>query len=107
MDINKLMKQAQQMQAKMQKAQEELAQKTVTAEAGGGQVAVTMNGKHELLSIEIKPEAVDPEDVDFLQDLVLSAVNEAVRKVEEMVESEMGGALGGMNMPGLGNLPGM
>ena len=106
MDINKLMKQAQQMQAKMQKAQEELVGKTVTAQAGGGQVEVTMNGKHEVLSLVIKPEAIDPEDVEFLQDLVLAAVNEAVRKVEAMVEEEMGGAMGGMNLPGL-NLPGM
>lgn len=106
MDINKLMKQAQQMQAKMQKAQAELAEKVVAAEVGGGQVKVTMNGKHQLLSLEIAPEAVDPDDAEFLQDLVLSAVNEAVRKVDEMVEAEMGGALGGMNIPGL-NLPGM
>lgn len=106
MDINKLMKQAQQMQAKMQKAQEELAGKTVTAEVAGGQVAVTMNGKHELVSLDIKPEACDPEDVEFLQDLVLSCINEAVRKVDEMVESEMGGAMGGMNIPGL-KMPGM
>jgi len=106
MDIQKLMKQAQQMQAKMAAAQEELAKKTVTAEVAGGQVSVTMNGKHELVSLEIKPEAVDPDDVEFLQDMVLSAVNEAVRKVEAMTESEMGGAMGGMNIPGL-NLPGM
>jgi DNA-binding YbaB/EbfC family protein len=106
MDINKLMKQAQQMQAKMQKAQAELAEKVVAAEVGGGQVKVTMNGKHQLLSLEIAPEAVDPDDAEFLQDLVLSAVNEAVRKVDEMVEAEMGGALGGMNIPGM-NLPGM
>jgi DNA-binding YbaB/EbfC family protein len=100
------MKQAQQMQAKMQKTQEELAQKTVTAEVGGGQVAVTMNGKHQLLDLVIKPEAMDPDDVEFLQDMVLSAVNEACRKVDELVEQEMGGAMGGMNIPGL-NLPGM
>ena len=106
MDIQKLMKQAQQMQAKMQKVQDELAARTVTAEVGGGQITAVMNGKHELVSLEIKPEAVDPEDVEFLQDMVLSAINEAVRKVEEMTQSEMGGAMGGMNIPGL-NLPGM
>jgi DNA-binding YbaB/EbfC family protein len=106
MDIQKLMKQAQQMQAKMQAAQAELAKKTVTAEVAGGQVIAVMNGKHELVSLEIKPEAVDPDDVEFLQDMVLSAVNEAVRKVEAMTEQEMGGAMGGMNLPGL-NLPGM
>ena len=106
MDIQKLMKQAQQMQAKMQAAQEELAKKTVTAEVAGGQVTAVMNGKHELVSLEIKPEAVDPDDVEFLQDMVLSAVNEAVRKVEAMTPEETGGAMGGMNIPGL-NLPGM
>ncbi len=106
MDIQKLMKQAQEMQAKMAKAQEALAEKTVTVEVGGGQVTAEMNGKHELLSLEIKPEAVDPADVDFLQDLVLSAVNEAVRKVDALAEAEMGGAMGGMNIPGL-KLPGM
>ncbi len=106
MDINKLMKQAQQMQAKMAKAQEELATKIVTAEVAGGQVSVEMNGKHELVNLTIKPDAVDPDDVEFLQDMVLSAVNEAVRKVEAMVETEMGGAMGGMNIPGM-KLPGM
>lgn len=106
MDINKLMKQAQQMQAKMQKAQEELASRTVTAEVAGGQITAVMNGKHELVSLTIKPEAVDPEDVEFLQDMVLSAVNEAVRKVEAMTEQEMGGVMGGMNIPGM-KMPGM
>jgi DNA-binding YbaB/EbfC family protein len=106
MDINKLMKQAQQMQAKMQKAQEELAGKTVTAEVAGGQITAVMNGKHELVSLTIKPEAVDPEDVEFLQDMVLSVVNEAVRKVEAMTEQEMGGVMGGMNIPGM-KMPGM
>ncbi len=106
MDIQKLMKQAQQMQAKMQQTQAELAEKTVTAEVGGGQVIVVMNGKHELLSLQIKPEAVDPDDVEFLQDLVLSAVNEASRQVDALVEAEMGGVMGGMNIPGM-KLPGM
>jgi len=106
MDIQKLMKQAQQMQAKMQQTQAELAQKTVTAEVGGGQVVVVMNGKHELVSLQIKPEAVDPEDVEFLQDLVLSAVNEACRQIDALVEAEMGGVMGGMNIPGM-KLPGM
>ncbi len=106
MDIRALMKQAQQIQTKMAKAQEELAKKEVTAEVGGGQVRVVMSGKHELKSIEIRPEAVDPEDVEFLQDLVVSAVNEAKRKVDAMVEEEMGGLTGGMGIPGM-NLPGM
>lgn len=106
MDIQKLMKQAQQMQAKMQATQAELAQKTVSAEVGGGQVVAVMNGKHELLSLTIKPAAVDPDDVEFLQDLILSAVNEVCRLVDAMVEAEMGGVMGGMNIPGL-KLPGM
>ena len=106
MDIRALMKQAQQMQAKMAKTQEELQGKEVAAEVGGGQVKVVMNGKHQLKSIEIKPEAVDPADVEFLQDLIVSAVNEGVRQVDELVEKEMGAATGGMNLPGM-NLPGM
>jgi DNA-binding YbaB/EbfC family protein len=106
MDLRALMKQAQQMQAKMAEAQEALAHKEVTASVGGGQVTVVMNGKHQLVRLEIKPDAVDPEDVEFLQDLVLSAVNEATRKVDEMVEKEMGALTGGLNIPGL-NLPGM
>ena len=106
MDIRLLMKQAQQMQAKIAAAQEELARKTVSAEVGGGQVKVVMTGKRELQSIEIKPDCVDPQDVEFLQDLILSAVNEAGRKVAELEEKEMGGATAGLNLPRL-NLPGM
>jgi len=106
MDIRAIMKQAQQMQAKMARVQEELAAKEVNAEVAGGQVKVVMNGKHQLKGIEIKPEAVDPEDIEFLQDLVVSAVNEATRKVDELVESEMGSVTGGMNLPGM-NLPGL
>jgi len=106
MDMRMLMKQAQQMQAKMAKAQEELKSKEVAAEVGGGQVKVVMNGRHELKSIEIAPEALDPDDIEFLQDLVVAAVNEGVKKVDEMVEQEMGSVTGGMNLPGM-NLPGM
>ena len=106
MDIRALMKQAQQMQAKMAKAQEELQNKEVAAEVAGGQVKVVMNGKHQLKNIEIKPEAVDPADVEFLQDLIVSAVNEGVRRVDELVEKEMGAATGGLNLPGM-DLPGM
>ena len=106
MDLGKLMKQAQQMQQKMAEVQEELAKKEVTASVGGGQVTVVMNGKHELKSLEIKPETIDPDDVEFLQDLILAAVNEVKRKVDEMVEQEMGGVTGGLNLPGF-NLPGM
>ncbi|MDY0108678.1 MAG: YbaB/EbfC family nucleoid-associated protein [Candidatus Krumholzibacteria bacterium] len=106
MDIQKLLKQAQQMQAKMQQTQAELAGKTVTAEVAGGQVTAVMNGKHELVSLRINPATVDPDDVEFLQDLILAAVNEAGRQVDALIEAEMGGAMGGMNLPGL-KLPGM
>ena len=102
MDMRMLMKQAQQMQAKMAKAQEELASREVTAEVGGGQVKVVMDGKHRLKSIEIAPESLDPNDIEFLQDLVVAAVNEAAKNVDAMVEKEMGSVKGGMNIPGLG-----
>ncbi|MFP4017288.1 MAG: YbaB/EbfC family nucleoid-associated protein [Halanaerobiales bacterium] len=101
MNMNKLMKQAQQMQAKMAKMQEELEEKTVEATAGGGVVKVVVNGKQELLDIQIDPDAVDPEDVEMLEDLILAAVNEGMRKVQDMVNSEMGKLTGGMNIPGM------
>ncbi|MCP4291078.1 MAG: YbaB/EbfC family nucleoid-associated protein [bacterium] len=104
MDMRALMKQAQQMQAKMAKAQKELEGKEITAEVAGGQIKVTMNGKHKVSNIEIAPESVDPDDVEFLQDLIASAVNEAVSQVDAMVEKDMGSATGGMNIPGM---PGM
>jgi len=106
MDIRALMKQAQQMQQKMAEAQEELAKKEVTASVGGGQVTAVMTGNHQLKSLEINPTAVDPEDVEFLQDLIVSAVNEASRKATELAQQEMGSVTGGLNIPGL-NLPGM
>ncbi|MEN8008171.1 MAG: YbaB/EbfC family nucleoid-associated protein [Candidatus Krumholzibacteriota bacterium] len=106
MDINKLMKQAQQMQAKMAQAQSELETKEVSAEVGGGQIKVVMNGKHRLKSIEIAPESLDPDDIEFLQDLIVAAVNEGAKNVDAMVEKEMGSVAGGMNLPGM-NLPGM
>jgi DNA-binding YbaB/EbfC family protein len=102
MDINKLMKQAQQMQAKMAKAQEDLEGKEVSAEVGGGQVKVVMNGKHRLKSIVIAPEALDPDDIEFLQDLIVAAVNEGAKNVDALVEKEMGSVTGGMNIPGMG-----
>ena len=104
MDIKALMKQAQQMQAKMAKAQEELQKKEVNAEVAGGQIKVVMNGKHELKSIEIAPESIDPDDVEFLQDLIVAAVNAGVKQVDELVEKEMGAVTGGMNIPGLPGL---
>jgi DNA-binding YbaB/EbfC family protein len=104
MDMRMLMKQAQQMQAKMAKAQEELEGKEVTAEVAGGQVKVVMNGKHRLKSIQIAPESLDPDDIEFLQDLIIAAVNEGVKNVDAMVEKDMGSVTGGMNIPGM---PGM
>ncbi|MBI4773055.1 MAG: YbaB/EbfC family nucleoid-associated protein [Deltaproteobacteria bacterium] len=96
-----LMKQAQKMQQQMVKMQEELAGKTVEATVGGGMVRVTANGKQEIVSILIEPEVVDPEDVEMLQDLIRAAVNEALKKSQEMVSSEMSKITGGMSIPGL------
>jgi DNA-binding YbaB/EbfC family protein len=100
--MGNMLKQAQKMQKDMEKAQEELKAKTVTATAGGGAVTVTVTGDKELASIVIKPEAVDPEDVELLQDLILAAVNEGLKKADEMAASEMGKITGGMGkIPGL------
>jgi len=101
MDMNKLMKQAQQMQSKMAKMQEELEKKTLEATAGGGAVKVVVNGKQELVDLQIDPDAVDPDDVEMLEDLVLAAVNQGMREVQEMVNKEMGKVTGGMNLPGM------
>ena len=99
--MGNMMKQAQKLQNKMMKLQEELAEKTVEASAGGGMVKVVANGKQQITSIEIEKEVVDPEDVDMLQDLVLAAVNDALAKSQEMVSSQMNKLTGGMNIPGL------
>ena len=96
-----MMKQAQKLQKKMMKLQDELSEKTIETTAGGGMVKVVANGKQQLVSIDIEKEVVDPEDVDMLQDLVLAAVNDALAKSQEMVSSEMGKLTGGMNIPGL------
>jgi len=101
-NMAKMMKQVQKMQAGMMKLQEELGNRTVESSAGGGVVRVVANGKQELVSIEIQPEAVDPDDVEMLQDLVLTAVNEALRKSRDMVAQEMGRLTGGLGIPGLG-----
>ena len=100
-NMNNILKQAQKMQENMQKMQEELESKEIEASVGGGAVTVKVNGKKELLDITIKPEVVDPDDIEMLQDLVLSAVNEALRNVEEMQASQMSKVTGGMNIPGL------
>lgn len=87
------------MQADMEKSQAELEEKEVEASVGGGAVIVKMNGKKEVTDIEIKPEVVDPDDVEMLQDLVLSAVNQAIREIEEIQKSQMSKYTGGMNLP--------
>ncbi len=99
--MGNMLKQAQKLQGKMAKMQEELAQKTVEASAGGGMVKVIANGQQKVVSIEIEKEVVDPEDVDMLQDLVLAAVNDALTRAQEMMTSEMGKLTGGLNIPGL------
>jgi len=100
-NMAKMMKQVQKMQADMAKMQEELSNKTVESTAGGGVVRVVANGRQEIVSVEIKPEVVDPEDVEMLQDLVLTAVNEALKQAQDMMSKEMGKLTGGLNIPGL------
>ena len=99
--MGNLFKQAQQMQQKMVKMQEELAQRTVEASVGGGMVSVTVNGKNEVLRLKIEPQVVDPDDIEMLEDLVLAGVNEALRKSQEMISEEMSKLTGGMKIPGL------
>lgn len=96
-----IMKQAQMIQQKMSKLQEEAAQKTAEATAGGGAVTVVVSGKNEIKSLVIKPEAVDPNDVEMLQDLITAAVNEALKKVHAELSEEMSKITGGMSIPGL------
>jgi hypothetical protein len=100
-NIGNIMKQAQKMQAQMAKVQEELAQKTVEASAGGGMVTVVVTGKQEIMSITIEPEVIDASDKEMLQDLVVAAVNEGLRKSQEMVAEEMKKITGGLQIPGL------
>jgi len=102
-NLGNLMKQAQKMQKDMLKMQEELEGRTVEASAGGGTVTVIATGKKEIKEIIIKPEVVDPEDVEMLQDLILAAVNEALRKADEMVSNEMSKITGGLG----GGIPGL
>ena len=100
-DFGKLLKQAQQVQAKMADMQAALGEKKVEASSGGGMVTVVMNGRQEIVSLKIDPEVVDPQDVEMLEDLVVAAINEARAKVEELVKSEMSEITGGMPFPGL------
>ncbi len=99
--MGNMMKQAQKMQTKMMKMQEELSNKTVEATAGGGMIKVVANGKQQIMSIDIEKEVVDPDDVEMLQDLILAAINDALAKSQEMVSGEMSKITGGMNIPGL------
>jgi hypothetical protein len=96
-----LMRQAQQLQAKMLKVQEEMAARTVEASAGGGMVTALANGKQELVSIKVEKEVINPEDAEMLQDLIVAAVNAALKKAQEMVAEEMKKLTGGINIPGL------
>ena len=100
-NMNNLMKQAQMLQKQMQEAQKEIEAAEFEASVGGGAVSVKVNGKKEVLAVSIKPEVVDEDDVEMLEDLVLSAVNEALRKVDDMQQSQMSKVTGGMNIPGL------
>jgi len=101
MNMQKMIKQAQQAQAQMMQMQEDLANESVEASTGGGMVKVTMSGAQELLSIKIDPEALDPQEVEILEDMVLAAVNEATRLAGELANSKMAAITGGMDIPGL------
>ncbi len=102
--LGDLMRQAQKMQQEMGKIQEESRKKTIEASAGGGMVTVTANGAMEVVSIKIEKEVVNPEDIEMLQDLIVAAVNEAIRRAQQMVSEDMGKVTGGMQLPGLGGL---
>jgi nucleoid-associated protein EbfC len=99
--MGNMMKQAQKLQAKMLKMQEELADRTVETSAGGGMISVVANGRQQIVSISIDKEVVDPDDVEMLQDLILAAVNDALSKAQEMVAGEMNKLTGGFNIPGM------
>ena len=102
--LGNMMKQVQQMQAKMEKIQAELEQMEVEGSSGGGMVKVVANGKQDILSITIDPEVVDKEEIDMLQDLIVAAINQARQKAQELQSEQMSGLTGGLNIPGM-NLP--
>ena len=104
MDLNQLMKQAAEMQAQLAKAQEEAASETVQASAGGGMVTVTVSGALEVKEIRISPEAIDPDDPELLADTIVAAVNEGIRSAQSLMESKMGGMMGGLGNLGLPGL---
>lgn len=101
LDMNKLMQQAQQMQQQMAQAQEQLASETVEASAGGGLVTVRATGGGDIVEIKIDPKAIDPDDPELLEDLVLAAVNEALRSAQSLAQSKLGAVTGGLGLPGL------
>ena len=103
-NMGQIMKQAQQFQSKIAKLQEELGDETVEASSGGGMVTVIANGRQEIVSIEIDQEVIDPNDAEMLQDLIMSAVNDALSRAKEMVNEEMGKLTKGMNIPGMPGL---
>lgn len=99
-NMGNMMKQAQKLQSKMLQLQEELAEKTIESSSGGGMIRVVANGRQQVVSISIDKEAVDPDDIEMLQDMILAAVNDALTKSQEMVAAEMGKLTGGFNLPG-------
>ena len=101
-NLGNIMKQAKKMQEKMAKLQQELEARTVEAQAGGGMVKVVVNGKFEIVSLQIEKDVVNPDDIEMLQDLIVAAVNEGIRKTQEMTSQEMSKITGGLNIPGLG-----
>ena len=103
MDLNSIMQQAKVMQEKMAKIQQDLAKKTITGSAGGGMVQITVNGQGEVLSAAIEKAVIDASEVEMLQDLVVAATNDALRKAKELSKQELGQLTGGLNLPGLSN----
>jgi len=103
-NMGQLVKQAQQLQSKMAKLQEELGERTVEATSGGGMVAVQVNGRQEVVSVRIEREVIDPDDAEMLQDLILAAVNDGLSKAKSMVNEEMGKLTKGLNLPGIPGL---
>jgi hypothetical protein len=100
-NMQQLMAQAQRMQVEMQRKQEMIAQTERTANSGGGMVSVTVNGAHRVTKVAINPDAVDPDDVEMLEDLVLTAINAAMNEIDEFAQKELEGVTGGMSIPGL------
>jgi len=101
MDMSEIMRQAQDFQQRLSQVQNELAKRFVTASVGGGMVSVIVNGKNELMSIQIEKEVINPEDQTMLQDLIVSAVNEGIKKAQDMAQTEMKKLTGGINIPGM------